>query len=54
MSVDVKVKGGQLIATETYDPEYPGIDVEFLSDNDDGSDLSRPRVLFLSILRMAN
>lgn len=42
----VKVKGGELVATKTVDPEYPGIDIEFVSDNDNGSALSRPRVLF--------
>lgn len=42
----VKVKGGELVATKTVDPEYPGIDIEFVSDNDDDSALSRPRVLF--------
>lgn len=42
----IKVKGGELVATKTVDPEYPGIDIEFVSDNDNGSALSRPRVLF--------
>ena len=43
----VKVKGGELVATKTFDPEYPGIDIEFISDSDKGSSaLSRPRVLF--------
>lgn len=42
----VKVKGGELVATKTFDPEYPGIDIEFISDSDNGSTLSRPRVLF--------
>ena len=44
--MEVNVNGGELIATETHDPEYPGIDIEFISSNDNGSDLSRPRVLF--------
>lgn len=46
MSIDVKVKGGELIATKSCDPEYPGVDIEFVADNDKGDSLSRPRVLF--------
>lgn len=46
MSIDVKVKGGELIATKSSDPEYPGVDIEFVADNDNGDNLSRPRVLF--------
>lgn len=46
MSIGLKVKGGELIATKSCDPDYPGIDIEFIQDNDNGSDLSRPRVLF--------
>ena len=41
----VKVKGGVLRATPSMDPEYPGIDVEFIADNDNGENLSRPRIL---------
>lgn len=48
MSVDVKVRGGELVATASYDPGYPGIDIEFVADNNNESDLSRPRVLFES------
>lgn len=42
----VKIQGGHLVATETTDPDYPGIDVEFVSDSDNGEYASRPRVLF--------
>ena len=42
----VKIQGGYLVATESLDPEYPGIDVEFISDSDNGGYASRPRILF--------
>lgn len=41
----VPVKGGNLVATSSPDPNYPGIDVEFLSKYDIGNTASRPRVL---------
>ena len=41
----VKVKGGCLVATISLDPDYPGIDVEYISDRDMGENMSRPRVL---------
>lgn len=41
----VKVNGGHLIATISQDPYYPGIDIEYVSDKDNGENLSRPRVL---------
>ncbi len=40
-----RVEGGYLAATICPDPDYPGIDVEYVADNDTGEDLSRPRVL---------
>ena len=46
MSIDVKVNSGELVATESCDPEYPGVDIEFIANNDNGTNLSRPRVLF--------
>lgn len=39
------VKGGTMVATTSPDPQYPGIDVEFISDNDNDMFQSRPRVL---------
>ena len=42
----VKVDGGYIIATVAYDINYPGIDIEFVADNDKGEHMSRPRVLF--------
>lgn len=42
----VKVTGGQIVATKAADPCYPGIDVEFVSDNEENNILSRPRILF--------
>ena len=44
--IKVKVEGGYLRATVSEDPNYPGIDVEFVADDDCGENLSRPRVLF--------
>lgn len=42
----VKIQGGHLVATESQDPDYPGIDVEFVSDSDNGEYAARPRILF--------
>jgi len=42
----VKVEGGYLRAVKSSDSNYPGIDVEFISDKDKGENASRPRVLF--------
>lgn len=42
----VKVNGGYFRAEPSQDPDYPGIDVEFISDTENEDDLSRPRVLF--------
>lgn len=44
--IKVRVKDGYIRANASSDPDYPGIDVEFVSDNDVGETLSRPRVLF--------
>ena len=41
----VKTKGGYIRATVSGDPFYPGIDVEFVSDEDIGEEI-RPRALF--------
>ena len=42
----VRVEGGWIVATVSCDTEYPGIDVEFVADDDKGLNMSRPRVLF--------
>lgn len=47
-ALTVRVKNGWLVATESPDPDYPDIDVEYIADNDrlKAKDvLSRPRVL---------
>ena len=44
--IKVKVKGGYIRAIANSDPDYPGIDVEFVSDDYNEETLSRPRVLF--------
>ena len=43
--IRVRVKGGYLRANSSDDPDYPGIDVEFVPDNYDGT-FTIPRVLF--------
>lgn len=42
----VKTKDGYFWATASGDVDYPGIDIEFIADNDNGDNLSRPRILF--------
>lgn len=44
--IKVKTKGGYLWATNNGDIDYPGIDVEFITDNEDENALSNPRILF--------
>lgn len=47
-AMEVNVPGGVLRATKSLDPEYPGIDIEFIATAEDrscGKFLSRPRVL---------
>lgn len=47
-AMEVNIPGGVLRATKSSDPEYPGIDIEFIATAEDrscGKFLSRPRVL---------
>lgn len=44
--IKVNVKGGSIIAQECADINYPGIDIEYVSDRDNGENASRPRILF--------
>ena len=44
-ALKVRVDGGYLIATESGDVDYPGICVEFISDDMDDDVLSVPSVL---------
>lgn len=44
MYEEIKVKGGQIIAQESGDTEYPGIWVEFLKKGDNGQYCSRPAI----------
>lgn len=45
--IDVDVPGGFLRATACIDPDYPGIDIEFIPDKTGNPEaLSLPRVLF--------
>lgn len=44
--ISAKVNGGEIVATLSDDPNYPGIDVEFVPDDDAHFVKSQPRVLF--------
>lgn len=44
-SLKVKTEGGYLIATAVPDLDFPGIDIEFVAD-DEPIEHTRPRVLF--------
>lgn len=44
----VRLANGYLIATICEDPYYPGIDIEYIDDEDNATDLSRPRILIES------
>ena len=44
--IKVRVKGGNLVASASRDSAYPGIDVEYVPDVDEGDQASAPRVLF--------
>lgn len=41
----VGLENGCLIANQNTEPDYPGIDIEFISDAEDEKALSKPRVL---------
>lgn len=43
--INVPVKGGYLFASQVEDIDYPGIHIEYISHEDNGKDLSRPRVI---------
>jgi hypothetical protein len=42
----IKTKDGHLHAMGFQNNEYPGIDIEFVADHDNGENLSKPRILF--------
>ncbi len=44
--IEVRVPGGRLVATPSYDDEYPGIDVEYVPDNNKRGWASNPSALF--------
>jgi hypothetical protein len=44
-TIQIRVKGGYIVASVSSDPNYPGIDVEYVADDDNGERVSRPRVL---------
>lgn len=45
-TLELRVDGGYFKVTKSQDSNYPGIYVEFVSDDDGGQNLSRPTVLF--------
>lgn len=44
--IEIKTEKGYFDVVGFDDEEYPFVDVEFISDNDSGQNLSRPRILF--------
>lgn len=42
----IEAEGGYFEVVKSLDSDYPGVDIEFFSDNEDESTLSRPRILF--------
>ena len=44
-TLQIRLPNGYLVASISADPDYPGIDVEYVDDNEKETDLSRPRVL---------
>lgn len=43
--IQVNVEGGIIRATVSTDPDYPGIDVEYIADYEHPLAMSRPRIL---------
>lgn len=43
--LEVKLPNGMLVADKVTNPDYPGIDIEFVPDDEPEIPLSRPRVL---------
>lgn len=44
--IKIRVEGGYIRANTSADPDYPGIDIEFVPDDYNGETLSLPRILF--------
>ena len=44
-TLQIRLPNGYLVATISQDPDYPGVDIEYVDDNERETDLSRPRVL---------
>ena len=42
----IEAEGGYFEVIKSLDSDYPGVDIEFFSDNEDKSTLSRPRIVF--------
>lgn len=42
----IEAEGGYFEVVKSPDSDYPGVDIEFFSDNENESALSRPRILF--------
>ena len=43
---EFRIDGGYFYITVSEDPNYPGIDIEFVADDDEGKNASRPRIVF--------
>lgn len=44
--IKVKVEGGYFVITESKNPDYLSVDIEFFADDEKGDPISRPRVIF--------
>lgn len=43
--IHVRLPKGRIIAELAQDSDYPGVDIEYVSDNEDDEPRTRPRVL---------
>lgn len=43
--IHVRLPKGRIIAEPEQDPDYPGVDIEYVSDNENAEPRTRPRVL---------
>lgn len=44
-AIKISMEGGYLIIDESQDPNYPGVDIEFVSDNEKELLYTRPRIV---------
>lgn len=44
-AIKISMEGGYLVIDESQDPNYPGVDIEFVPDNEKELLYTRPRVV---------